>query len=87
MWVTRPWLAASQAAAKAADMGWLPADDYADCAFGLSGVTKNLLDQLISTLRAPWMDTTENLLIKVRAAQAGRRRGGRSNSLKNIFPH
>ena len=55
----------AEAEATERNFNWLPEDDYLDCRFGLAGPSKSLIDQLIKLLRAPWMDKTENLLVKI----------------------
>jgi len=49
------------------DFNWMPADDFEDCKFELPPSLTFLVDQLIGLIRAPWMDTTENVIIRINA--------------------
>ena len=51
---------------------WLPMDEFTevagigvDCKFELKGAARPLVNNLLSMLRAPWMDTTENVIIRI----------------------
>jgi hypothetical protein len=46
-------------------VNWIPEDHYIDCKFELDGMVGDLVDRLLAMLRAPWMDTVQNLLIKI----------------------